>query len=279
MHRLWCHQSRLWYHQSRLWCHQSFTSTVRLYSGAELAALKSECERIVGPIYVHDPLDSDTSKYTNDWTKSYSGGDLVVKPKGTEEVSKVLTYCHKHRISVVPQGGNTGLVGGGVGKFTSGTLQLIVSLERMNRILCIDAMAATVTCESGVVLEALNNEVEKYDLIVPLDLGAKGSCMIGGNVATNAGGLRVVKYGSMHSNVLGLEVVLADGTVLDMLRTIHKDNTGYPLKHLFIGSEGTLGIITKVALSLATKPSYTSIILAKVASFAHVQQLLTYTRR
>lgn len=149
---------------------------------------------------------------------------------------------------------------------TDGGDELILSLARMRKIINIDSASASVVCEAGCVLEELNSATEAVGFTVPLDLGAKGSCMIGGNVATNAGGLRLLRYGSMHHNVLGLEVVLADGTVLDMLRSLRKDNCGYALKNLFVGSEGTLGVITRVALSLAPKPNSTCVVLAKVCS-------------
>lgn len=205
----------------------------------------------------------DMESYTQDWTKTYTGGSLVCFPKTTSEVSEVLKYCSVNRIGVVPQGGNTGLVGGGVGTNKG---ELIMSMKRMNKILEVDASAGSVTCEAGCVLEWLNNEVGKQGFVIPLDLGAKGSCMIGGNVATNAGGLRVMKYGSLQGNVLGLEVVLADGTVVDMLRTLRKDNCGLHSKHLFVGSEGVLGVITKVSLLLATKPTFSCVIFAKVSA-------------
>ncbi len=206
--------------------------------------------------------DVDVSRYSTDWTRNYTGGSVVCLPKTTDEISQLLKYCFDHHLEVVPQGGNTGLVGGAVG--TGSGVEVLLSLQRMNKIVDIDSQAGVVICEAGCVLEALNAATEAQGFCVPLDLGAKGSCMIGGNIATNAGGLRLLKYGSLHKNVLGLEVVLPDGTVLDMLRSLHKDNVGYALKHLFIGSEGTLGIITKASIALATKPLTSHVILAKV---------------
>jgi D-2-hydroxyglutarate dehydrogenase len=173
----------------------------------------------------------------------------------------VLKYCDDHKIGVVPQGGNTGLVGGAVARNPH---ELIISLRRMNRIIEIDAASAVLYCEAGCILESLMQASEPLGFIVPLDLGAKGSCQIGGNVSTNAGGLRVVRYGSMQANVLGLEVVLADGTVLDMLRGLRKDNCGYHLRHLFVGAEGSLGVVTKVAIQLFPKPRNTMVMLFKV---------------
>lgn len=208
-----------------------------------------------------DGAGSDLEAYTSDWTKLYSGGTCVCFPANTNEVSRVLKYCDDHKIGVVPQGGNTGLVGGAVARNPH---ELIISLRRMNRIIEIDAASAVLYCEAGCILESLMQASEPLGFIVPLDLGAKGSCQIGGNVSTNAGGLRVVRYGSMQANVLGLEVVLADGTVLDMLRGLRKDNCGYHLRHLFVGAEGSLGVVTKVAIQLFPKPRNTMVMLFKV---------------
>jgi len=243
----------------------------RMYSIA--ASHKSIFERIVGKEHV---LSTDMSNYTTDWTMSYFGGSLVCFPKTTDEVSRVLKYCNENKIGVVPQGGNTGLVGGAVGTERG---ELILSTKRMNKIIDIDSSAGVVTCEAGCVLEWLNAQVGEKGFTFPLDLAAKGSCMIGGNVATNAGGLRVIKYGSLQGNVLGLEVVLADGTIVDMNRTLRKDNCGLHSKHLFIGSEGTLGVITKVSVLLATKPSFSCVVFAKLSSFSEVGVMLGTARR
>ena len=204
----------------------------------------------------------DIEKYTIDWTKVYRGGTVVCFPRTTEDVSEILSFCDTHKVGIVPQGGNTGLVGGAVGLAGIRGDQLIMSMEKMNSIISIEE--SVLVCEAGCILENLNIECTKRGYIVPLDLGAKGACMIGGNVATNAGGLRVLRYGTLHGTVLGLEVVQADGTVLDMLRTLRKDNCGYHLSHLYIGSEGTLGVITKVAIALALKPNSTAVVWAKV---------------
>ena len=204
----------------------------------------------------------DIEKYTIDWTTFYRGGSVVCFPRSTRDVSNILMFCNENKIGVVPQGGNTGLVGGAVGLPGESGNQLIMSMTKMNTVYSIDE--GVLVCDAGCILENLNTECAKKGYVVPLDLGSKGACMIGGNVATNAGGLRVLKYGSMHANILGLEVVQADGTVLNMLRTLKKDNCGYHLPHLFIGSEGTLGVITKVAISLAMKPTSTAVVWAKV---------------
>lgn len=205
----------------------------------------------------------DIEKYTVDWTRVFKGGSVVCLPCSTEDVSNILRYCNDNRIGVVPQGGNTSLVGGSVGLFGDNGDQLIISMEKMKTIHSIED--SVLISDAGCILETLNTACVEKGYIVPLDLGAKGACMIGGNVATNAGGLRVLRYGTLHGNVLGLEVVQADGTVLDMLRTLKKDNCGYHLPHLFIGSEGTLGIITKVAIGLALKPTSTAVVWVKVS--------------
>jgi D-2-hydroxyglutarate dehydrogenase len=218
----------------------------------------------------------DIEKYTTDWLQSYHGGSVVCLPKTSEEVSKILSYCSKHKIGVVTQGGNTGLVGGSVGTNRN---EVILSTQYLNRIIDIDVTSGILICESGCILEKINQELEKYNFIFPLDLGAKGSCMLGGNLATNAGGLRVIKYGSLHSNLLGLEVILANGEKLDMLRSLVKDNTGYPLKHLFIGSEGTLGVITKLSMKLSILPKSSQVLFATVEGFSKVCELLSIAKQ
>lgn len=219
-------------------------------------------------------LTTDIERYTRDWTGHYSGGKVVAFPTCTEEVSNVMKYCHSNDIAVVMQGGNTGLVGGSVGLGD----ELIMSTARMNQIHELDETSAVLVCDAGVILENANNYVAESGFMMPVDLGAKASCMIGGNVSTNAGGLRVVKYGSLHANVVGLECVLADGTVLDMLRVVQKDNCGYHLKHLFIGSEGTLGIVTKVAIMLYPLPSNRVVAIVKLPTFDDVSELLRSAR-
>lgn len=235
-------------------------SYVRLFSYQSAYDHYNKIRDIVGARNILEN-EFDMAKYTTDWTKCYRGGGLVCLPGSTSEVSSLLSYCNTNRIGVVPQGGNTGLVGGSVGTYRH---ELIISLARMNRVIDINEHAGVLLCEAGCILETLNAEVNSKNFIIPLDLAAKGSCMIGGNVATNAGGLRVVKYGSLHGLVIGLEVVQANGTVLDMTTSLRKNNTGYNLNHLFIGSEGTLGVITKVSLLLAPKPSSSNVLLAKV---------------
>ncbi|XP_015945180.2 D-2-hydroxyglutarate dehydrogenase, mitochondrial [Arachis duranensis] len=187
---------------------------------------------------------------------------LLLQPRTTDQVSAILKYCNFRCLAVVPQGGNTGLIGGSVPVFD----EVVVSLSAMSKIISFDKVSGILVCEAGYILENIISFLDSEGIhlfIMPLDLGAKRSCQIGGNVSTDAGGLRLLRYGSLHGNVLGIKDVLADGTVLDMLKTLRKNNTGYDLKHLFIGSEGFLGIITKV--SILTPPKLSSVNVAFLA--------------
>jgi len=175
----------------------------------------------------------------------------LVMPKSTKQVSQIMKICFKNDQEVIIHGGLTNLVGGTESK----KHQLVISLEKMNKIEEIDQKSRTVTVQSGVILENLINSVSDKDLLLPLNFGAKGSAHIGGAISTNAGGLRVLKYGMVRQMILGLEVVLPDGKVISSLKKIIKDNSGYDLKQLFIGSEGTLGIVTKAVLKLIEAPS------------------------
>nr|CAD7452815.1 unnamed protein product [Timema tahoe] len=189
--------------------------------------------------------------YNIDWLKMVRGSSkIVLKPKTTEEVSQILRFCNSENLAVCPQGGNTGLVGGSVPVFD----EVIVSTALMNNIISLDELSGVLVCQAGCILETLETYLQDRGLMMPLDLGAKGSCHIGGNVSTNAGGLRLLRYGSLQGNVLGIEAVKADGEVIDCLSCLKKDNTGYHLKHLFIGSEGTLGLVTKVAIQCPPNP-------------------------
>ncbi|XP_035878512.1 D-2-hydroxyglutarate dehydrogenase, mitochondrial isoform X2 [Phyllostomus discolor] len=206
-------------------------------------------ERIVPGRVVTDPEELEASNV--DWLRTMRGcSKVLLKPRTTEEVSCILRYCHGRNLAVNPQGGNTGLVGGSVPVFD----EVILSTALMNQVISFHSVSGTLVCQAGCVLEELSRYVEERGFVVPLDLGAKGSCHIGGNLATNAGGLRLLRYGSLRGTVLGLEAVLADGTVLNCLTSLRKDNTGYDLKQLFIGSEGTLGVITAVSILCPPKP-------------------------
>ncbi|CAH4019647.1 D-2-hydroxyglutarate dehydrogenase, mitochondrial isoform X1 [Pieris brassicae] len=214
--------------------------------------------------------ESDVLPFNIDWIKNCRGqSKVVLKPKTTEEVSQILSYCNDRKLAVCPQGGNTGLVGGSVPVFD----EIILNLSSMNKIISLDEISGALVCEAGCILENLDNYVRDRNLVMPLDLGAKGSCHIGGNVSTNAGGLRLLRYGNLHGSILGIEAVKADGTVIDCLRTLKKDNTGYHLKHLFIGSEGTLGVVTKVAVHCPAVPKAVSLGYFGVNSFEDVLEL------
>lgn len=215
--------------------------------------------------------DHNLSKYNEDWLKLHKGhSDICLRPRTTEEVSACIKYCQENNLAVVPQGGNTSLVQGATPVFD----EVVLSLEHMNKIISIDTDERSIICEAGAVLQTVSDACAAQDLFVPYDLAAKGSCTIGGNVATNAGGIRMVKYGMVQASVLGLEVVSADGTILNMLTTLRKDNTGYDLKRLYVGSEGTLGIVTKVALALAPLPRSQQVLLHRCANFDDVRHVL-----
>jgi len=214
---------------------------------------------------------TDLEGYNVDWLKTVRGNSkILLKPKTTDEISKVMSYCYDMNLAVNPQGGNTGLVGGSVPVFD----EVILSTQLLNEIESFNDNSSVVRVQSGVVLERLDSYLSDHEMMVPLDLGAKGSCHIGGNVSTNAGGLRMLRYGSMHANVLGMEVVLAQkgGPIIDLgyQGSLKKDNTGYDLKHLFIGSEGTLGFITRVALACPPRPKAINVCFLGLHSFSRV---------
>ncbi|MYB20296.1 MAG: FAD-binding oxidoreductase [Holophagales bacterium] len=194
----------------------------------------------------------------------------VLRPRTTQQLSAALAACHDANQPVVPQGGLTGLVGGGV----AGDLEVAITLERMTAIEEIDPVGRTMTVQAGAALQSIQEAAEAEGLLFPLDLGARGSCTIGGNVATNAGGNRTIRYGMTRDSVLGLEAVLADGTVLSSLNKMVKNNAGYDLKHLFVGSEGTLGIVTRVVLRLERRPRSHDCALLAVPGFTEVVELL-----
>lgn len=196
---------------------------------------------------------------------------LVLKPASTAEVARIVKLAVETGTAIVPQGGHTGHVGGAVPD-ESGE-QLVVSMERMNRIIEIDSTAMTARVEAGVVLAALQDAAAARGLLFPLSLGSQGSCQIGGNIATNAGGTGVLAHGSMRELVLGLEVVLPSGEIWDGMRSLRKDNTGYSLKNLFVGSEGTLGIVTKAVLRLFPAPKGREVAWAGLESPEHALRL------
>jgi FAD/FMN-containing dehydrogenase len=221
--------------------------------------------------------DHGREPFENDWRGQFHGrAAAVVKPASTDEVSKVVQLLAREKIGIVPQGGNTSLCGGSVPDMSG--RQVIVNLSRMNRVRAVDAANNTMTVEAGCVLANLQHVAEEHDRLFPLSLGAEGSCEIGGNLSTNAGGTGVLRYGNTRELVLGLEVVLPDGRVWDGLRGLRKDNTGYDLKHLFVGAEGTLGIVTAAVLKLFAKPRSQATALVAVESPAAALALLAKLR-
>ena len=217
------------------------------------AALIDALRACLGQAHVLLPGEHDLSGYERDWRKRYAGRALaVVRPADTAQVAAIVSLAREHGVALVPQGGNTGLVGGGVPD-DSGT-QLLLSLQRLNRVRQIDPANLTMTVDAGCVLQQVQQAARDAGLLFPLSLAAEGSCTIGGNLATNAGGTQVLRYGNARELCLGLEVVTADGTVWDGLSGLRKDNTGYDLRDLFIGSEGTLGVITAATLKLHPLP-------------------------
>jgi D-lactate dehydrogenase (cytochrome) len=229
---------------------------------------------VVGAAHVlTDP--ADTTPHATDWRKRWFGKALaVVKPATTAEVARVVKLCADTRTAIVPQGGNTGLCGGATPD-ASGH-QIVLSLTRLNRIRAVDTVNNTLTAEAGCVLATLQQAADGADRLFPLSLAAEGSCVIGGNLSTNAGGVQVLRYGNTRDLTLGLEVVLPSGEVWDGLRGLRKDNTGYDLKQLFIGAEGTLGVITAAVLKLFPKPRAQATAFIALESVPDALKLLTH---
>ena len=239
-------------------------------------ALLDALRSAVGAAQVH--TDGDLSGWELDWRKRFRGRALaVVRPADTAEVAAVVAACAAHRTGIVPQGGNTGLVGGSVPD-ASGT-QVLLSLARMNRVRHIDPANLTLTVEAGCVLQAAQEAAAAAGLLFPLSLAAEGSCTIGGNLGTNAGGTQVLRYGNARDLCLGLEVVTAGGEVWHGLGGLRKDNTGYDLRDLFVGSEGTLGIITAATLKLYPRPAAVATALAATPSLDSAVRLLQLAQR
>ena len=234
---------------------------------ASLAAAIGSAQVLTGP--------EETAPYLTDWRGRYTGTALaVVRPGSTEEVSAVVRLCAKAGVAIVPQGGNTGLCGGATP--TGG--EVVVSLRRLNRIRAVDADNNTITAEAGVPLQAVQEAAAAADRLFPLSLAAEGTATIGGNLSTNAGGIQVLRYGNARELCLGLEVVLADGRVWHGLRGLRKDNAGYDLKQLFIGAEGTLGLITAAVLKLFPRPRSQTTAWVAVAEPAAAVSLLNRLR-
>jgi len=239
---------------------------------ATLQALRD----IVGPEgYLDQP--SDLEPYLVDHRKLHRGvTPLVLRPNSTAQVAAILSQCYAAGVAVVPSGGNTGYCGGATPSADGS--QVVVSLSRMRKIRSVDALNYTLTCEAGCVLAEIQRAAEAADRFFPLSLGSEGSCQIGGNLSTNAGGTAVVRYGMARSLVLGIEAVLPDGRILDGLRSLRKDNTGYALRDLFIGAEGTLGIITAATLKLYPRPQTVVTALVALQSLENAIALLAQLR-
>jgi FAD/FMN-containing dehydrogenase len=236
-----------------------------------VSGLLDDLRAAVGPRNVR--VDGDLSAWEVDWRKRWQGRAFaVVRPAATAEVAAVVKACAAHGAAVVPQGGNTGLVGGSVPD-ASGT-QVLLSLTRMNRVRAVDAANLAMTVDAGCVLEAVQQQAAAHGLLFPLSLAAEGSCTIGGNLATNAGGTQVLRYGNARELCLGLEVVTPAGDVWNGLSGLRKDNTGYDLRDLYIGSEGTLGIITAATLKLVPQPAAVMTALAAVPTMDAAVALL-----
>ena len=217
---------------------------------AALAAIVGDSACVTEP--------ADTAAFTTDYRKLHHGKAVaVVLPATTDEVSRVMAWCHEHDVPVVPQGGNTSLMGGSVPDAVGDAV--VLNLRRMNKVIEVDAVNDTMTLQAGVTLNAARSAAEGSGRLFPLRIGSEGSCQIGGNLSTNAGGTAVLRYGNMRDLVLGVEAVLPDGRIYSGLRGLRKDNTGYDLKQLFIGSEGTLGIVTAAVLKLMPQQRSSSV--------------------
>ncbi len=240
------------------------------------SALIKDIQGIVGEAAcISDP--SSMAPFLHEERGLYeSKAALIARPSSTKEVSAVVQACIKAGVSIVPQGGNTGLCGGATGHENAD--QVIVNLGRMNKIRNIDAINYNLTVEAGCILADIQSAAAEQNCLFPLSLAAEGSCQIGGNLATNAGGINVLRYGNTRDLVLGLEVVLPDGRIWNGLRSLSKDNTGYALRHLFVGAEGTLGIITAAALKLFPRPVETATALCALNTLESANILLSLAR-
>jgi FAD/FMN-containing dehydrogenase len=219
---------------------------------------------------------SELSELGRDWTRVFPAApSAVALPRTTDEVARIVALCREFRVAVVPSGGRTGLAGGAV----AANGELVVSLSRMRRLDPVDTLGATVRVQAGAVTQAVHAHCEPHGLTWPVDFASKGSSTVGGNISTNAGGVKVIRYGLTRAWVLGLEVVTADGTVLELNGALEKNNTGVDLRQLFIGSEGTLGVVTAATLKLARLPAKLDVLLFAVADLPGVLKLFRETRQ
>lgn len=215
----------------------------------------------------------DIAPHVHEWRGRYGGEtQLVLKPENTKEVSQIVALANETRTAIVPQGGNTGLVGGQIPY--SSEHEIVLNLSRLNKIRQVDPLNNTITVEAGCILENIQNVAKENDRLFPLSLASEGSCQIGGNLSSNAGGTNVIKYGSARDLALGLEVVLADGQILNGLNALRKNNTGYDLRNIFIGAEGTLGIITAAVMKLYNQPRDRSTAFIALKTPRHAVELL-----
>jgi len=218
---------------------------------------------------------ADLEHYGRDWTRRWPPSPLAIAlPANVAEVQAILRWASAQQVAVVPSGGRTGLSGGAV----AANGELVLSLERMNKALDFNAIDRTLTVQAGMVLEAVHNAAREHGLMYPVDFAARGSCTIGGNIATNAGGIRVIRYGNTREWVAGLKVVTATGELLDLNRGLAKNSSGYDLRHLMIGSEGTLGVVVEVMLKLTTPPPPTQVMLLALPSFEALMQVFSAFR-
>jgi FAD/FMN-containing dehydrogenase len=218
----------------------------------------------------------DMGRYRRDWSGDYEGTPAaVIRPRHVSEVSEAIKICNRREAEIVPQGGHTGLVGGATADRAN---QIVLSLEKMDRIRSLDPLGMSMVVEAGCVLQTAKDYAERSGCFFPLSLGAQGSCQIGGNISTNAGGVNVLRYGMMRSLVLGLEAVFPDGRIYSDLRALRKNNTGLDLKQLFIGTEGTLGIVTAATLKLYSKPRWVETAWVSADNIADIMQLFGYLR-
>lgn len=220
-----------------------------------------------------DPADLE--HYGRDWTRRWTPAPLAIAlPATVEEVQAIVRWANEHAIAIVPSGGRTGLSGGAVAAHG----ELVLSLERMNKPRAFDAIDRTLTVQAGMALEALHNEAKEHGLIYPVDFASRGSCSIGGNIATNAGGIRVIRYGNTREWIAGLKVVTGAGELLELNKALVKNSSGYDLRHLFIGAEGTLGIVVEATVKLTDPPPPTNVMLLALPTFDVLMQVFAAFR-
>ncbi len=254
----------------------NIATTSRRMKPEETVGFLEQLRSVVGATNVLTD-EGDLAPYVVDARKRYRGGALcVVRPASTQEVSSVLALCHGVGIAVVPQGGNTGMCGGATPY--ADRPSIVLALSRMNRVREVDALNSTISVDAGCTLASVQSEAAAVGRLFPMSLGSEGSCQIGGNIATNAGGTAVLRYGPMRDLVLGIEAVLPDGRIVNAMKSLRKDNTGYALKHLFIGSEGTLGVITGAVLKLFAKPQSDAVVMVGLEDIDAALNLLQHVQ-